>query len=87
MNSLKMSNRTLVTGKNMQEAIEPQDPGLMACFFLGAKNGRCWSHNSLRDCYTRFPLCVYCLQRKQQHQHRLFSRALQLLFLALKLYC
>lgn len=29
MNSLKMSNRTLVTGKNMQEAIEPQDPGLM----------------------------------------------------------
>ena len=32
---------------------------------------------------------VYCLQRKQQHQQqqRLFSRALQLLLLALKLYC
>lgn len=30
---------------------------------------------------------VYCLQRKQQHQQRLFSRALQLLFLASKLYC
>ena len=29
MNSLKMSNPTLVTDKNMQEATEPQDPGLM----------------------------------------------------------
>ena len=30
---------------------------------------------------------VYCLQRKQQHQQRMFSRALQLLFLALTLCC
>lgn len=28
MNSIKMSSRILVTGKNMQEAIEPQDPCL-----------------------------------------------------------
>lgn len=35
---------------------------------------------------TRVFRSVYCLQRKQQQQ-RLFSRALQLLFLALKLYC
>lgn len=36
---------------------------------------------------TRVFRSVYCLQRKQQHQQRMFSRALQLLFLALKLYC